>query len=121
MSDHSNDQGSGGRAAIDRLNCPSCGVGFAVPKELDKFKGKKSRCQVCSAAFRFSADGLSLIAIDDGSSLGPVVAPGQAGGGAHPAVTAPSRPGADARDEAGRTPAGFHRRHQPGRRPAAPG
>jgi hypothetical protein len=77
MSDHSNDQGAGGRAAIDRLNCPSCGVGFAVPKELDKFKGKKSRCQVCSTPFRFSADGLSLIAIEEGSSIGPVVAPGQ--------------------------------------------
>ena len=82
MPDTSNDPGAGGRAAVNRLNCPSCGVGFAVPRELDKFKGKKSKCQVCSAPFRFAADGLSLIAIDEGSSVRPIVAPGKAGGGA---------------------------------------
>ena len=71
MPDLSNDEGAGGRGAIGRLTCPSCGVGFAVPKEIDRFKGKKATCQACSTPFRFSADGLGLIAIDDASLPGP--------------------------------------------------
>ena len=64
MPDHSNSQGTADRAAIDRLNCPSCGMGFAIPKGLDKFKGKRAKCQACAAPFRFAADGLSLITVD---------------------------------------------------------
>ena len=57
--------------SIDRLACPSCGVGFAVPADLANFKGKKSKCQVCKAPFRFANDGLSLIPIDPNSAQTP--------------------------------------------------
>jgi hypothetical protein len=78
MPDHSNDQGNAGRAAIDRLHCPSCRVDFSVPKELDKFKGKRSKCQACGTPIRFSADGLSLTIVDEPSSSKPATAPASA-------------------------------------------
>lgn len=76
MPDHSNDPGNAGRAVIDRLHCPSCQVAFAIPKELDKFKGKRTKCQACGTPLRFSADGLGLTIVDEisSSNLAPVSA-----------------------------------------------
>ena len=55
---------------VDRMNCPSCGVGFAIPEGLDNYKGKKSRCRACGVPFRIAMDGLSLqkIAPEDTAS-----------------------------------------------------
>ena len=68
MSESRSRERASDRTAIGRLNCPSCGAGFAAPKDLDKAKGRRARCQVCAFPFRFSADGLSLIALEASSS-----------------------------------------------------
>jgi tRNA A-37 threonylcarbamoyl transferase component Bud32 len=47
-----------------RLNCPTCGAGFAATADLANYKGKKSRCRACGAPFRIAEDGLSLLRID---------------------------------------------------------
>ncbi len=52
------------RQQADRLTCPTCGVGFAIPDSVAKYKGKKSRCKACGSVFRFADDGLSLLPID---------------------------------------------------------
>ena len=52
------------RPPVDRLTCPACGVGFAIPDSLASYKGKKSKCRACGSPFRIAEDGLSLLRVD---------------------------------------------------------
>ena len=60
-----------GRHVVDRLNCPTCGVGFAIPSGIDNYRGKKTKCRACGVPFRIAMDGLSLLPVDQNDGQTP--------------------------------------------------
>ncbi len=60
-----------GRPAVNRLSCPTCGVGFALSGDMAAYKGRKSKCQACGTPFRVADDGRSLLRLDPAASPTP--------------------------------------------------
>ena len=59
------------KAPADRLHCPTCGVGFAIPDGMEHLKGKRSKCRACGAPFRIAQDGRSLVRVDPAGAESP--------------------------------------------------